>query len=96
MEIYKFKLYVVEDTPASKALVEKLKAIFNNALKENYKLEVIDIMKHPELAIKMKIIATPTLVMEFPEPQKKIVGNLSNENSLIIGLDLLNKDNSQL
>jgi circadian clock protein KaiB len=91
MEKYKFKLYVVENTAPSNDLVDKLCNIFNSALKENYALEVVDVIKHPELAIKDKILTTPTLILEVPLPQKRMVGNIGNSNTLMIGLDLLKK-----
>jgi circadian clock protein KaiB len=91
MEKYKFKLYIVDNTATSIELVDKLTNIFNNALNENFELEVVDIIKHPELAIKDKILATPTLILELPLPKKRIVGNIGNSNTIMIGLDLLNK-----
>ena len=89
-DTYIFKLYVVENTAKSQALVASLKMIFDKALKKNYRLEVIDIITNPELAINSKVLATPTLVLEFPTPSKRLVGNVSNKESVLIGLNLLN------
>jgi circadian clock protein KaiB len=91
MEKYKFKLYVVENTSSSKELIENLGYIFNNALNENYTLDVVDIIEHPDLALKDKILATPTLILELPLPKKRIVGNIGHSDTLLFRLDLLNK-----
>ncbi len=89
MSKYKLKLYIVENTSSSNELVEKLTVLFNNALNDDYKLQVIDIVKNPELAVSDNIIATPTLILEAPVPERRIMGNVGDEKSILIGLNLI-------
>lgn len=89
MEKYKFKLYVVENTSASIELVDKVAEIFKIALNDEYSLEVIDILKHPEDAIKDKILATPTLILEIPLPPKRIIGNIGDSEKILLSLNII-------
>lgn len=92
IENYKFKLYIVEATPASRALVDRMKTVLDGALKDNYTLEIVNILKNPEIAVKEKILASPTLVMELPPPPQRIVGNIKDEKDLLISLKIFDQE----
>jgi len=86
---YVLKLYVAGNTPSSTRAIRML----NNILKEDfngvYALKVIDVLKNPQLAEEDKILATPTLSKVLPPPVRKIIGDLSDREKVLIGLDLL-------
>ena len=86
MRDFLFRLYIVENTPSSQELILTLSSIFENDLKDNYQLEIVDILKNPELALQDDVLATPTLVMKKPLPEKRIMGNICNEKQLLKGL----------
>ena len=72
----------------SAAALRNLEAICDEHLAGRYRIEVIDLLKHPQLARGDQIVAVPTLVRHLPPPMKKIIGDLSNEESVLVGLDL--------
>ena len=82
------RLYVAGQNPRSAAALKNLKAICQEHLAGRYRIEVIDLLKHPQLARGDQIIAVPTLVRHLPPPMKKIIGDLSNEERVLVGLDL--------
>jgi circadian clock protein KaiB len=82
------RLYVAGQTPNSLAAFENLKKICEEHLGCQYRIEVIDLLKNPQLAKDHQIIAVPTLIRKLPKPVKKIVGNLSNTEKVLVGLDL--------
>jgi circadian clock protein KaiB len=84
------KLYITGSTATSERAITNLKEILNRPeLKGKYKLEVIDIMKNPQLAEDEKIIATPVLERRLPAPVRRILGDLSDKEKVLIGLDLV-------
>jgi circadian clock protein KaiB len=85
---YRLRLYVAGQTPRSIAAFTNLKTICDNHLKGRYELEIIDLLTKPQLARGDQILAVPTLVRRLPEPVKKIIGDLSNTERVLIGLDL--------
>ncbi len=85
------KLYVTGHTPNSVIAFANLKKICEEELIDDYEIKVIDILKEPELAEKDKIIATPTLVKILPTPIRKVIGNLSDKEKVLYGLDLMLK-----
>jgi circadian clock protein KaiB len=87
-EFYVLRLYIAGQTPDSIAAIGNLKAICEDKLHGKYRIEVIDLLKKPQLAKGDQITATPTLVRRLPPPVKKIIGNLSKTESVIVGLDL--------
>jgi circadian clock protein KaiB len=87
-ERYELRLYVAGQTPTSMKAVENLKRICEEHLKGRYRIEVIDLVKKPQLAAGDQIIAIPTLVKRLPEPVRKIIGDLSNTEKTIVGLDI--------
>ena len=93
MKKYKFKLYIVKDNPSSRILIEQIKYVFQNILKDGYYIDIVDILEHPELAVKDKVIASPTLIKEFPYPQKRLIGQFNDKKKLTSGLNLLVNDN---
>jgi len=85
---YVLKLYVTGMTPRSQRAIENIKAICEEHLKGRYRLEIIDIFQHPTLAEGEQILAAPTLIKQLPEPLRRIVGDLSNTERVLLGLDL--------
>ncbi|MCG8549278.1 MAG: circadian clock protein KaiB [Desulfobacterales bacterium] len=89
MVSYKLKLYITGHTTASRRALENIRRICKEQLAGKYDLQVIDVLKEPQLAEADKIIATPTLVKKLPVPLRKIIGDLSNTDKVILGLDLI-------
>jgi circadian clock protein KaiB len=82
------RLYVAGQTHNSLTAFENLKKICEEHLEGYYRIEVIDLLKTPQLAKDHQIIAVPTLIRKLPEPMKKIIGNLSDTERVLVGLDL--------
>jgi circadian clock protein KaiB len=82
-------LYIAGKTQRTTAAVTNLKIICENRLKDNYRIEVIDLLKNPQLARSEQIVALPTLVRKSPLPKKSIIGDLSNTDRVLSGLDLI-------
>jgi len=87
-EVWDLRLYVAGHTPKSIAAFDNLKKICEEHLKGKYHIEVIDLLKNPQLAKGDQIVAVPTLVRELPQPIRKIIGDLSNTLRVLVGLDL--------
>jgi circadian clock protein KaiB len=87
-ETWKLRLYIAGQTPKSILALANLKKFCEEHLKGKYHLEVVDLMKNPQLAKGDQILAIPTLVRKLPEPIKKIIGDLSNTERVLVGLDL--------
>jgi len=85
------RLYVAGQSPRSAAALRNLKAICEEHLAGRYRIEVIDLLKHPQLARGDQIVAVPTLVRHLPPPMKKIIGDLSNQERVLVGLDLIQR-----
>ncbi len=85
---FHLKLYVAGHTQRSAAAIANLKAICEERLKGRYKIEVVDLLKNPKLAKGDQIVALPTLVRKLPPPLKKIIGDLSNKEKVLVGLDI--------
>lgn len=82
------RLYVAGQTPKSLAALANLKRICEEHMPNRYRVEVIDLVKHPQLAQGDQILAIPTLVRRVPEPLRKIIGDLSNTERVLVGLDI--------
>ncbi len=82
------RLYVAGQTPKSLAAFANLKRICEEHLAGRYKIEVIDLLEHPQLARGDQIFAVPTLVRKLPPPLRKIIGDLSNTEKVLVGLDV--------
>jgi circadian clock protein KaiB len=85
---YQLRLYVAGQTPKSLAAFANLKKICEEHMPGQYEIEVIDLLKKPQLASGDQILAIPTLVRKLPQPIKKIIGDLSNTERVLVGLDL--------
>lgn len=86
---YVLKLYVAGNTPNSVRALKTLNQILEQEFQGVYALKVIDVLKNPQLAEEDKILATPTLAKILPPPVRKIIGDLSDRERVLIGLDLL-------
>ena len=85
---YRLRLYVAGQTPRSIGAFMNLKKICDEHLRGRYELEIIDLLQKPLLARGDQILAIPTLVRRLPKPVKKIIGDLSNTERVLVGLDL--------
>ena len=85
---WELRLYVAGETQKSKNALENLNRICEEYLKGRYHIEVVDLSKHPQLAAGEQIFAVPTLVRKLPEPIRKIIGDLSVEEKVLVGLDV--------
>jgi circadian clock protein KaiB len=85
---WNLKLYVAGQTPRSMTAFQNLKNICEEHLKGRYHIEVIDLMENPTLARGDQILAIPTLVRKLPQPIRKIIGDLSNTERVLVGLDI--------
>jgi circadian clock protein KaiB len=85
---YQLRLYVAGQTPKSLLAFSNLKQICEEHLQGHYAIEIIDLLQNPQLAKGDQILAVPTLVRRLPEPIKKIIGDLSNTERVLVGLDL--------
>ena len=86
---YVLKLYVTGQTANSQKSIEALKSALETELKGFYSLDVIDVLKHPNLAEEDNILATPTLMKVLPLPVRKIIGDLSDKEKVLLGLGLI-------
>jgi circadian clock protein KaiB len=85
---WELRLYVAGQTPRAVRAFESLKNICEEHLKGKYSIEVVDLLVSPQLAKGDQIVAVPTLVRKLPEPVRKIIGDLSNVERVLVGLDL--------
>lgn len=87
-QFYVLRLYVAGATPRSQQAIANLARLCSEELEGRYTLEVIDVFQRPQLAVDEQIIAAPTLVRLLPEPVARVVGDLSDRTSVLVGLDL--------
>ena len=87
-ESWKLRLYVAGMTPRAIAAFDNLTRLCEEHLAGSYEIEVVDLLENPKLAAGDQIVAVPTLVRRLPPPMKKIIGDLSNEERVLVGLDL--------
>lgn len=85
---FDLRLYVAGQTPRSLQALNNLKKICEEHLSGNYRIEIIDLLERPQLAAGDQILAIPTLVRKIPKPARKIIGDLSNVERVLIGLDV--------
>ena len=88
-EHYLLRLYVTGTTPRSARAIQNVRAICEEKLHGRYELEVIDIYQHPEQAKPEQVVVTPTLVKKLPLPVRRLIGDLSNADRVLIGLDIV-------
>ena len=89
VKTWELRLYVAGQTPKSMAAFSNLKKLCEERLQGQYRIEVIDLLENPALAKGDQILAIPTLVRKLPEPIKKIIGDLSNKERVLVGLNLI-------
>lgn len=89
MKAWKLRLYVAGTTPKSLEAFANLKKICEEYLKGEYSIEIIDLIKNPKLAKGDQIVAIPTLVRKLPPPLKKIIGDLSDKEKVLVGLNII-------
>lgn len=88
VDFWQLRLYVAGQTPKSLAAFANLKKICEDHMAGKYRIEIIDLLENPALAKGDQILAIPTLVRKLPEPVRKIIGDLSNTERVLVGLDL--------
>ncbi|MEO6194990.1 MAG: circadian clock KaiB family protein [Thermoanaerobaculia bacterium] len=86
---WNLRLYIAGQTPKSIVALANLKRICDEHMNGQYKIEIIDLMENPQLAQRDQIVAIPTLVRELPSPLKRIIGDLSNTDRVLVGLDVV-------
>jgi circadian clock protein KaiB len=91
-EQYVLRLYITGMTPRSTEAVGALKTLCQEYLEGRYDLEIIDIYQHPQLAKDEQIVALPLLVKKLPKPMRRLIGDLSNEARVLLGLDLRRRE----
>ncbi len=91
-EVWQLRLYVAGQTPKSIAAFANLKKICEDHLKGRYTIEVVDLLQNPKLAKGDQILAIPTLVRKLPPPLRKIIGDLSNTERVLVGLNLFSQE----
>ena len=85
---YNLRLYVAGQTPKSIAAISNLKKLCETHLAGRYRIDIVDLMRDPALAQRDQIVAIPTLIRQLPEPIKRIIGDLSNTQRVLMGLDI--------
>ena len=91
-QVWNLRLYVAGQTPKSIRAFANLKVLCEAHLKGRYQIEVVDLLEHPQLARGDQIIAIPTLVRKLPPPLRKIIGDLSSTERVLVGLDVREGD----
>ncbi|UMZ74475.1 circadian clock protein KaiB [Natranaerofaba carboxydovora] len=86
--MYLLRLYVTGKTPRSQRAIANLRKICEEELDTKYEMEVVDVLERPQLAEDEKIMATPTLVKQLPPPLRRVIGDLSDREKVLLGLDL--------
>ncbi|XHX75928.1 MAG: circadian clock KaiB family protein [Stenomitos frigidus ULC029] len=87
-EQWELRLYVAGQTPKSVTAFANLKKLCEEHLHGQYRIEVVDLLQNPDLAKQDRILAIPTLVRKLPEPIRQIIGDLSNQEKVLLGLDI--------
>jgi circadian clock protein KaiB len=90
----KLKLYVTGKTPRSERAIANLHRLCKQELEGLFELSIIDVLEHPQLAEHEKIIATPTLIKELPPPIRRVIGDLSDKEKVLLGLDIIRLTNT--
>lgn len=88
MATYLLKLYVSGDTPRARIAIDNLRRLCEEELDGQYEMEVIDVIKDPQQAEDERILATPTLIKQLPPPLRRVIGDLSDKEKVLVGLDV--------
>ena len=91
-EVWKLRLYVAGKTPKSVRALANLRVLCEGHLKGHYRIEVIDLLEHPQMARGDQIVAVPTLIRKLAQPVRKVIGDLSNTDRVLVGLALQKLD----
>jgi circadian clock protein KaiB len=89
MSEYLLKLYITGKSPRTDRAIANMRQICEHELSDQYQLVIIDVLEQPELAEQAKIIATPTLIKELPPPLRRVIGDLSDKEKVLLGLDIV-------
>ena len=92
---WRLRLYVAGQTPKSITAIANLKRLCEGHLAGRYRIEVVDLLSQPHLARRDDIVVIPTLVRQLPPPIRKIIGDLSNQERVLVGLDVLPRDDKE-
>jgi len=87
-KMYSLRLYITGQTPRSAASIRNLREVCDEFLEGRFELQIIDLYQQPELAKQAQVVAAPTLIKKLPLPLRRLVGDLSNKNEVLLGLDL--------
>ncbi len=93
--IWRLRLYVAGQSPKSITALANLKRLCESHLAGRYRIEVVDLLNQPHLARRDDIVVVPTLVRQLPVPVRKIIGDLSNEKRVLVGLEVLPRDDKE-
>jgi circadian clock protein KaiB len=85
---YLLKLYITGRSPRAERAIANLRRLCKDELEGCYELEIIDVLEHPQLAEDDRILATPTLIKQLPPPLRRVIGDLSNRDKVLLGLDV--------
>jgi circadian clock protein KaiB len=85
---YLLRLYVTGTSPRAQVAITNLRRICEQELRGQYELEIIDVLKNPEMAEDEKILATPTLIKQLPPPLRRVIGDLSDKEKVLLGLEV--------
>jgi circadian clock protein KaiB len=85
---YQLRLYVTGRTPRAEHAIANLRRICEEELRGQYELQIIDVLEHPQLAEDEKILATPTLIKRLPPPLRRVIGDLSDRDKVLLGLNV--------
>jgi circadian clock protein KaiB len=89
---YLLKLYVTGQTPRAQRAIANLRRLCKEELEGRYEIEIIDVLEHPQLAETDRVLATPTLIKQLPPPLRRVIGDLSNRDKVLLGLDVRPRD----
>jgi circadian clock protein KaiB len=95
MDHYRLKLYIAGQSPRSRLAIRNLNRICETELQNRCEVQIVDVLEQPRIAEADKILATPTLVKELPLPSRRIIGDLSNTERLLEGLEIRVKDGAE-
>ena len=86
--IFLLKLYVTGTSPRTRQAIENLQRICEQELQGRYKLDIIDVLEHPQAAEDDRVLATPTLIKQLPPPLRRVIGDLSDKEKVLFGLEV--------
>jgi circadian clock protein KaiB len=90
---YVLRLYVTGTSPRAQVAIANLRRICEQDLRGQYDLEIVDVLEHPEIAEQERILATPTLIKQLPPPLRRVIGDLSDKDKVLLGLEVRPEEN---